>query len=357
MATLAVNPQGCMNRSPAFSFYPDKWQSHTRRLSDSAYRVYHELLCWMWQHSADHCSVQASPEAVACAVAMPLDSVRIALAEIQNPFSPLLKCEDEQWVSNGLRKEALKQGERRVKAKTSADARWKGANGMRSHKNGDANAQTEQCFPSPSPILFPSPKEVEPSAPFNCGTCAAVFEDAGRMPEEPQQEKKVPSFTTQFIEAWCESFLSVRGEKYLVCKGKDHAAAKRLSSMGMPIADLIALARRAWASSGPKFWRCEKAITISFFVGSFNEIRSELSAKPTTPNATYSKNPARPHRNDSIIGAGTGPSTSDLIKRNNERAAAERAAQAAERLSAAAGPVASQVAPVAEHPSAGFDSV
>lgn len=287
MATLAVNPKGCMNRSPAFSFYPDKWQSHTRRLSDSAYRVYHELLCWMWQHAEDHCSVQASPEAVACAVAMPLDSVRIALAEIQNPFSPLLKCEDEKWVSNGLRKEALKQGERRVKAKTSAEARWKGANGMRTHKNSDANAQTEQCFPSPSPspILFPSPspkeKEEEPSASFDCQTCSSVFGDIEQMQVEPQQEKKAPSFHTQFIAAWSKAYLSVRGEKYLMSAGKDGSAVKRISSMGMSVADLIALARRAWTSSGPKFWHCEKAITISYFVSSFNEIRSELSAKPS----------------------------------------------------------------------------
>lgn len=143
-----------LNRSPAFQFYPDKWQSHTRRLSDSAYRVFHELLCWMWQHSENHCSIQASPEAVACAVAMPLECVRIALAEIQNPFSPLLKVEGDKWVSNGLRKESAKQGQRRDKAKASADARWRGANAMQTHKPPDVDAQAEQCFPSPSP--FPS---------------------------------------------------------------------------------------------------------------------------------------------------------------------------------------------------------
>lgn len=357
MATLAVNTQGCMNRSPAFSFYPDKWQSHTRRLSDSAYRLYHELLCWMWQHADDHCSVQASPEAVACAVAMPLDTVRIALTEIQNPFSPLLKCEGEKWISNGLRKEALKQGERREKAKSSADARWKGASGMRSHKNVDANAQVEQCFPSPSPS--PSPKEeVEPSAPFSCGTCSAAFEDGEQIQGEPQQEKKAPSFHTQFIAAWSEAYLAVRGEKYLVTAGKDGSAVKRIASMGLSVAELIALACRAWASSGPKFWHCEKAITISYFVSSFNEIRAELSAKPTPTNATHSKNPSEHPRNRFIAGAGTGPTTSEIIKRNKERAAAECAArEAAERLSSPAGPVAGQVAPATEHASSDFGSL
>ena len=148
-----------MNRSPAFQFYPDKWQSHTRRLSDSSYRVFHEMLCWMWQHSDDHCSIQASEEAVACAVAMPSDCVRIALAEILNPFSPLLKTEGDRWVSNGLRKEAIKQTERRTKAKVSADARWKDADAMRTHDKTDANASAKQCFPSPSPSPIPSLKE------------------------------------------------------------------------------------------------------------------------------------------------------------------------------------------------------
>ena len=152
-----------LNRSPAFQFYPDKWQSHTRRLSDTSYRVFHEMLCWMWQHSDDHCSIQASEEAVACAVAMPSDCVRIALAEILNPFSPLLKTEGDRWVSNGLRKEAVKQTERRTKAKVSADARWKDADAMRTHGQTDANASAKQCFPSPSliPSPSPSPKTIE----------------------------------------------------------------------------------------------------------------------------------------------------------------------------------------------------
>ena len=141
-----------MNKSPAFQFYPDKWQSHTRRLSNESYRVYHELLCWMWQSSPDHCSVEASPEAVTCAVAMPIECVRNALAEINNAFAPLLKLEDGRWVSNGLRKEAIKQEENRNKAKNSANARWNHANASKN----DANASFEQCIPIPIPIPISS---------------------------------------------------------------------------------------------------------------------------------------------------------------------------------------------------------
>lgn len=106
----------------------------------------------MWQSSPDHCSIEASEDAVACAVAMPIPCVRIAMAEINNAFAPLLKCEDGKWVSNGLRKEAEKQGLRREQAKINATARWKHAAASKK----DANASIPQCFPSLSLSLSPS---------------------------------------------------------------------------------------------------------------------------------------------------------------------------------------------------------
>jgi len=197
-----------------------------------------------------------------------------------------------------------------------------------------------------------------PSVAADCATCSSVFGDVEQIQLGPQQEKKAPSFHTQFIAAWSEAYLTVRGEKYLVSGGKDASAVKRIASMGMSVADLIALARRAWASSGPKFWHCEKAITISYFVSSFNEIRAELSAKPTPSNATHSKNPAEHPRNRHIAGAGTGPTTTEILRRRAEREAAERAAaEAAERLPSPVGPVAGEVAPVEQYPSESFGSV
>jgi uncharacterized protein YdaU (DUF1376 family) len=142
-----------VNRAPSFQFYPDKWQSHTRRLSHEAYRVYHELLCWMWQSSPDYCSVDASNDAVAVAVAMPLECVRNAMAEIQNAHAPLLKEKDGRWYSNGLRKESEKQTERREKAKLNAEARWKHAAASKS----DAKASIPQCSSSPTPSPSSSP--------------------------------------------------------------------------------------------------------------------------------------------------------------------------------------------------------
>lgn len=165
-----------MNRSPAFQFYPDKWQSHTRRLSDSSYRVFHELVCWMWQHSPDYCSIEASPAAVSCALAIPLQAVELALQEITNPYAPLLRLESGRWVSNGLRKEADKQKTRSERAKTGAKLRWDGdakqcledanASGKQCLKHANAsetdanasenhaNASFKQCLPTPTPTPY-----------------------------------------------------------------------------------------------------------------------------------------------------------------------------------------------------------
>lgn len=151
-----------MNRAPSFQFYPDKWQSHTRRLSDQSYRVYHELLCWMWQSSEDYCSVQNSPEAIACAIAMQTECVRIALAEIQNPFSPLLKEENGRLVSNGLKKARQAQLDKSHKAKEAANARWKDANAMQTHKPSNAEKVNQQCIPSLT--LTPTSKTINRKA-------------------------------------------------------------------------------------------------------------------------------------------------------------------------------------------------
>ena len=109
-------------KSPAFQFYPDKWLSHTRRLSDIAYRVFHELLCWMWANAPDQCSVEASVEAVAVAVARPAEIVGAAMADIQNQYAPLLSEQDGRWVCNGLRKEVEKQAAWRDKSRAGGEA-------------------------------------------------------------------------------------------------------------------------------------------------------------------------------------------------------------------------------------------
>ena len=300
-------------KSPAFQFYPDKWQSHTRRLSDSAYRVYHELICWMWQHSEDQCSIQASPEAVACAVAMPTECVRIAFAEIQNAFSPLLKEEGGKWVSNGLRKEREKQKERRDKAQNSANARWGDANASRKHCSPDANASREQCFPSPSPS--PSPfKEQDNAAsatPSLIGSKSSVSKanppalptesfsnppvpptpqfldfpvDANRVPvdggaskNQTLQPPPETTFKADFEKLWCEAYVAKFGAKYNYEGGRDGKAVKELEATKNSPATLIEIAKLAWDVPDGKNLYCQHSMTIHGFRRHINNIQAETA--------------------------------------------------------------------------------
>jgi len=203
-----------MNRAPSFQFYPDKWQSHTRRLSHEAYRVYHELMCWMWQSSQDYCSIEANIEAVSVAVAMPTECVRIAMAEIQNKHAPLLKKEGRKWVSNGLKKEAEKQSFRREKAKESADARWHHANALKNH----ALASLEQCSSTPtlSPALSPT-LEVK-----------TKLESVRFSPPKPEEVTEYSASIGHPMngQAWCDSY-AVKGWKVGKNVMKDWKAAVR----------------------------------------------------------------------------------------------------------------------------------
>ena len=69
----------------------------------------------------------------------------------------------------------------------------------------------------------------------------------------------------------------------------------------------------------------------------------DASIQTNQPHANTRPNPTKPHRNDFIAGANTGPSTTEILRRRAER-------EARERISAAAGPVASQMAQVESVP-------
>ena len=202
-----------MNRSPAFQFYPDKWQSHTRRLSDSAYRVYHELICWMWRSSEDYCSIQNSSEAVACAVAMQTECVRIALAEIQNPFAPLLKEEDGRLVSNGLRKARQAQENKSEKAKRSADARWKDANALRTHGPSNAEKSNPQCFPTPTPTPTPTPIIEEKEVAALPTPASDALKETKRFKAPSLEEVKLQCSKIGLAESEAERFLNYHASR------------------------------------------------------------------------------------------------------------------------------------------------
>ena len=145
-------------KSPAFQFYPDKWDTHTRHLSDAAYRIYHRMICWMWLHSQDRCSIPKDEATIAVLLAEPCERIAHALRELQNPAMPLLKTGAEKFISRGLFKEAQKQRHRRKQATKAAKMRWdKDLTPMHEQCMSNANASNEQCLPSPSPSPSPIP--------------------------------------------------------------------------------------------------------------------------------------------------------------------------------------------------------
>ena len=92
-----------MKRSPSWQFYPDRWLSRTSHLSPLAYVIYTRLLCDMWMHSPDYCSVKATPEAVCAATNVSLHDVSATLLELTNEERPLLTTENDRWISAMLR--------------------------------------------------------------------------------------------------------------------------------------------------------------------------------------------------------------------------------------------------------------
>jgi len=176
-----------MNKSPAFQFYPDKWESHTNHLSDYAYRVYHRLICWMWQHSEDRYSIKADPMAIATVLAEPCGRIADAMQELCNEYMPLLKTEGDRWVCEGLRKEVIKQNQHREKAQAAANARWSkskksNTNAMQTHSASNADASNKQCSLSSSS-----------SSNNNINIIKGMLSEFGRICKSLPQPKGNPS--------------------------------------------------------------------------------------------------------------------------------------------------------------------
>jgi hypothetical protein len=90
-------------RAPAWQFYPDRWLARTMHLSPLALMIYQRVLCWMWIHSPDYCSIKSTPEAICYAALIPLHDVSATLIELLNPENALLVEEGDRWISPMLR--------------------------------------------------------------------------------------------------------------------------------------------------------------------------------------------------------------------------------------------------------------
>ena len=158
-------------RGPAFQFYPDKWMVATMRLSDSAFRLYNLMLCWMWLESTNGCTMPTDINFISTALSLPKAMVSKGITEIQLPGMELFRVNRRNkkgatYVSFGLKKEYKKQTEWRKKSAEGGKASAKAKKDKELQSKGGSTTvptkgQPKANIPSPSvsPIVIPIPEE------------------------------------------------------------------------------------------------------------------------------------------------------------------------------------------------------
>lgn len=101
----------------------------------------------------------------------------------------------------------------------------------------------------------------------------APVEEEGK--EKPKAKAKTVD-VRPIIAPWCEEYARTHGWKYRFNGNIDGPAAVRLIKSGIPIEELISVARQAWAN--PTGFYSKQAATLAGFDSKLNEIRKELAA-------------------------------------------------------------------------------
>lgn len=178
---------------------------------------------------------------------------------------------------------------------------------------------------------------------FGLGNTSKLEAPHAKRASEPASSSAKPKTARshpdhqKFIDAWCGRHLLFWRREYPV-ESRDAGVVGQLLNLGVAWQELVEIAVLAWGQrrDNPYATACKKSVTIFDVRQNLAAIRAELDAvehqKQNAP-ATH----AKPHRNDFIAGAGTGPSTTEILRRRAAREAAERAA-------AAGPPVAAEVA-------------
>ena len=113
------------DKAPAFQFYPAKFLAGTDHLSLPALGAYIRVLSAMWLHSDDKCSILCATKLLRAVTKLSAHAYRTHWENgVMDPDMPLLRAEGNRLVSNGLRKEALKQAGRSGQATEAANKRW-----------------------------------------------------------------------------------------------------------------------------------------------------------------------------------------------------------------------------------------
>lgn len=119
-----------------------------------------------------------------------------------------------------------------------------------------------------------------------------LFKQPDKQPLQEQDSEQttkpnltLPNRTTgslvrkkDLTDAWCAAYREVHGSRYLFQGAKDGKAADVLITLGLPVDEIIGIARKAWAFKGG--FNSKMAASLAGFVSRFNEIRSEVSSRP-----------------------------------------------------------------------------
>jgi len=188
------------NKSPAYQFYPDIWDMHTKHLSDVAYRVYHNILNWMWLHAVDRCSIPDDDLKIAKFTKNTKHRVKKARKEIMDADLPLFLIEEKRLVSKRLRREAEKQQKRHNDAKTGASARW--------------SERTVDVQPAMRPHCASPSKNMRPQCPPQGEGEGEEVSERGECREGDDFSVKHPAYA---LLVGHPEFRGVNREQYLMC--------------------------------------------------------------------------------------------------------------------------------------------
>jgi|TARA_Y100000310_G_C20618972_1_gene782222 hypothetical protein len=145
-----------MKKTPAFQFYPDKFLAGTNHLSADAFQAYTRMLCWIWLHGPNQWSMINSKKNWEFSTQKKGKKLEKIQKELLQREIPVLKKKLGFVISKGLRKEALKQRNRRDRARKGGEAAKEIRQNLGSAKTDD-QALPKECSPSPSPSVSPPP--------------------------------------------------------------------------------------------------------------------------------------------------------------------------------------------------------
>lgn len=142
-------------RFPHFDFYPGDWISDgpNAMLSYEEQGVHMRLLCWMW--STADCAIPDDDTVIARVLGVPRRKWLQWRAHLVDSENAVFRVENGQIFSQKLRKIFAQAIAKSQKAQVSARSRWNpkpaprlnsaDATAMRTHSEGNANAERPQC--------------------------------------------------------------------------------------------------------------------------------------------------------------------------------------------------------------------